>query len=282
MDTSASPQLRPGTEAFFFKRGPVGVLLVHGYSGSPGELRLFGEALAKRDFSVAAPLLTGHGSTPDAMFQVTWREWVTSAISSLAHLRAECRNLVIAGFSMGALIATVIAARVPADGVILMAPAFRLRGQPVVELADIAGRLKPWYYPLARADFANPAVREAVRGFAPEIDLDNPEVVEAVRKNAKVPIASIYELVRLQRRARRDLTYITAPALIMQGRHDRTVNPASAEEALRRIGSSDKQLIWFEHSDHQLTREREKELVWETVGAWIAARVQNSELKVQN
>lgn len=272
MDGQAA-QLRPGVESFFIERGPVGVLLLHGYSGSPGELREMAEFLAARGYSVAAPLFAGHGAGPEAMFEVGWQRWLADALVALAQLRRTCRKVVVIGFSMGALLASVLAARVPVDGVMLLAPALRLRGQVVVAYADVAARVKPWYYPLRRANFASPAVRAAVLGFAPGLDLDDPEVVAAVRSAARVPIGSVYELVRLQRRARRDLRHISAPALVMQGRHDRTVNPASAEKVYQLLGSSDKQLLWFEQSDHQLTREAEKEAVWDAAAAWIRDRV---------
>ncbi len=269
MDAPTVNHLRPGVESFVIERGPVGVLLIHGYSGSPGELREMGEFLATRGYTVSAPLLAGHGAGPEAMFEVGWQRWLLDALVALAHLRRTCSKIVVMGFSMGALLAVIIAARVPVDGVVLLAPALRLRGQVVVAYADVAARVQPWYYPLRHANFASPAVRAAVLGFAPGLDLDDPAVVAAVRRAARVPVGSVYELVRLQRRAHRDLRHITTPTLVMQGRQDRTVNPASAELAYRLLGSQNKQLIWFEQSDHQLTREAEKEDVWCTAAAWI-------------
>ena len=209
-----------------------------------------GEALHERGFTVAAPLLAGHGTTLDALFNVTWRDWLNSSFAPLAHLRAECDQIFIAGFSMGALLAVVLAARIPSAGVILMAPALRLRGQQVVNYADVAAFIRPWYYPLAIANFADPATQAAVRGFEPDIDFRDQARLESLRKEAKVPVRSIYELARLQRRARRDLPYVTAPALVMQGRLDKTLDPTGAEIALRCLGSTEKRLMWFDHSDH--------------------------------
>ncbi|MBC8163343.1 MAG: alpha/beta fold hydrolase [Roseiflexaceae bacterium] len=267
-----STSLRPRAAGFSIDRGDTGVLLIHGYSGSPTELRELGDYLAARGYSVAAPLLSGHGAGPDALFEVGWQRWLADALIELAWLRRRCRRVVVLGFSMGALLASVLVARVPVAGVILAAPALRLRGQPLIDYADVAARIQPWYYPLRHANFGDPAVRAAVLGFAPEIDLDDPAVVAQVRQAARVPIGSIYEMVRLQRRARRDLPHIHAPALVMQGRADLTVNPASAKQVHRLLGSQDKQLIWFEHSGHQLPREAEKEQVWQATATWIAAR----------
>lgn len=272
MEETPTHTIRPGAEPFFFSGSTRGVLLIHGYSGSPGELRGMGEFLARRGYTVHAPLLAGHGTTPDAMHGVRWEDWLASALAGLAQLRKQCESVIVTGFSMGALLTCVIAARFPVQGIILAAPALRLVGQSLIRFADVAARVQPWYYPLARADFSKPAVREAIRGFVPDADLDDPQVVEAIRKNAKVPIGSIYELVRLQRRARRDMPHVGAPALIMQGKLDRTVYPASAEAVQRLLGSHEKQLVWFENSGHQLTREGEKEAVWRTAAEWIEHR----------
>jgi carboxylesterase len=79
-----------------------------------------------------------------------------------------------------------------------------------------------------------------VRERAPEADLDAPAVIARLRREAKVPIGSLYELSRLQRAAQRDLRRSSAPALIMQGRRDQTVDPRSAVAVAAGIRSTDK------------------------------------------
>jgi carboxylesterase len=132
----------------------------------------------------------------------------------------------------------------------------------------------PWYYPLARANFASPAVRAAVLERAPEANLDDPAVVEQIRREAKVPVGSLYQLARLQRQACGDLALVRLPTLIMQGRNDQTVNPRSALDVAAGIRSPDQRLVWFEHSGHQLPREAEREAIWATAREWLDAHSQ--------
>jgi len=261
----------PRTTPFFEQRGPVGVLMIHGYSGSPDELRGMGVSLADAGYTVHCPLLAGHGGTPDDMFGVRWEDWLTSADAGLRLLHDHCRTVFVCGFSLGGLLALHMAARAPVAGLILLAPALQLRGGSLLRATGLLRYILPWYYPFAHADFASPAVREAVLERAPEANLDDPTVVEQIRREAKVPVGSLYELARLQRQTRGDLTRVRVPTLIMHSRNDETVNPRSAIEVAAGIRSRDQRLVWFERSGHQLPREAEREQVWATARAWLDA-----------
>jgi carboxylesterase len=258
--------------AFFDLRGPTGVLLIHGYSGSPEELRGMAASLAEAGYTTHGPLLAGHGGAPADLFMVRWEDWLASAAAGLQLLREHCQRVFVCGFSAGALLALHLAAHEPMAGLIALAPALRLRGGSLLPITGLLRHVLPWYYPLARANFANPAVRAAVREREPDANLDDPAVVEQIRREAKVPVGSLYELARLQRKVRGELARVQVPTLIMQGRNDQTVNPHSALEVAAGIRSRDQRLVWFEHSGHQLPREAERAAVWATARAWIEAR----------
>lgn len=275
-NTTSSAAMQSGTPVFT-QPGSVGVLLLHGYSGSPAELQPLGQTLAEAGYNIHAPLLAGHGSTPDALFGVRWEDWQRSAEDGLQYLRTMCPRVFICGFSAGGLLALRLAAREPVAGMITLAPALRLRGGGLLRLAGLLQYVMPWYYPLARANFNNPAVRAAVLERAPEAKLDDPAVVAAIRREAKVPVGSLYQLYRLQRAAQRDLPHIDVPTLIMQGRRDQTVDPRSAELVYRTIRSADKQLRWFEQSGHQLPKEAERTEVWAAALAWLNAHTSVAE-----
>ncbi|MEP7188353.1 MAG: alpha/beta fold hydrolase [Roseiflexaceae bacterium] len=257
---------------FFEQRGPTGILLIHGYSGSPDELRGMGTYLAGAGYTVHGPLLAGHGGAPADMLGVSWEDWLASANAGLRLLRERCHAIFICGFSLGGLLGLHMAAREPVAGLIALAPALRLRGGSLLRATGLLRHVMPWYYPLARANFASPAVRAAVLERAPEANLDDPTVVEQIRREAKVPVGSLYELARLQRQVRSDLALVRLPTLIMQGRNDETVNPRSAIEVAAGIRSADQRLVWFERSGHQLPREAEREAVWATAREWLDAQ----------
>jgi esterase/lipase len=92
------------------------VLLVHGFSGTPGELRPLAERLADQGYSVEAPLLAGHGGSQEELATVTWRDWVLSARTALEALRARCHTIAQVGFSMGGAITLYMAAHRPRTG----------------------------------------------------------------------------------------------------------------------------------------------------------------------
>lgn len=254
---------------FFERRGPVGVLMLHGYSGTPAELLPMAQALASAGYTTHGPLLAGHGGPPSDLLGATSDDWLASAAEGLERLRAHCRTLFVCGFSAGGLLALRLAAREPLAGIILLAPALRLRGGALLPLAGLLQHVVPWYYPLARANFADPAVRAAVLERAPDANLDDPAVVEALRREARVPIGSLYQLARLQRAARRDMARVAAPTLIMQGRLDTTVDPRSADLVASGVATRDTRLVWFERSGHQLPREAERAAVWNSARVWL-------------
>ena len=123
---------RPPEKTAPFTLGPrdakTAVLLVHGFTGSPWEVRPLGEALAARGYHVVAPLLPGHGGAPEAMLFVTWRDWLAAAEAALTSL-SSFERVVCSGLSMGGLLSVLLAARHPSrvSGLALMAPVVAVR-----------------------------------------------------------------------------------------------------------------------------------------------------------
>src|SRR5215210_2772252 len=83
---------------------PVACLLIHGFSGSPPEMRWLGGYLAGRGVRVEGVRLAGHGTEPEDLTYLTWRDWLQSAAEGLARLAQEGRKIVVIGFSMGGLL----------------------------------------------------------------------------------------------------------------------------------------------------------------------------------
>ena len=98
------PHLDPAP--FFLEGGPVGVLLVHGFTGSPPEMRLIGDHLHQRGFTVSGPLLPGHGTTVEDMNRCRWTDWTDHVEQSLADLQARCKRLTRFGLKSRRVAAT--------------------------------------------------------------------------------------------------------------------------------------------------------------------------------
>src|SRR5947207_15572 len=97
---------------FQFNRGqhPVGVLLIHGFTGSPPEVRPLGEYLAQQGLVVHGVRLPGHGTRPEDLLAVTWQDWAAHVREALDALHAECETVFVGGLSMGGLLTLYLGA----------------------------------------------------------------------------------------------------------------------------------------------------------------------------
>ncbi|MFC4768380.1 alpha/beta hydrolase [Effusibacillus consociatus] len=237
-------------EAFEFPGGKTGVLLIHGFTGTPSELRPMGEYLASKGVTVKAPLLAGHGTTPEQMMKTGMKDWIKSAGDAFFELQRKCDQVYVAGLSMGGALALHIAARLPVAGVIPMcAPVF---------LTDRRAKFSRFVVPFKKF--------HVHRGAHPEhIDM-------YLAGYKKTPIRCVTELLKLIRTVRNELREIKAPAFILQAEQDTTVRPESAEYIYKHIGSRQKQIKWYPNSGHILTVDHDREQVFEDVAAFLSSK----------
>jgi len=240
---------------FFFEGGPVGCLLVHGFSGSPPEMRPMGEFLAAKGLTVRGVRLAGHGTTPEDMATTTWRDWVASAEAGLRELEARCEQVFVAGLSMGGLLSLHLAAHHSVAGVIAM-------GTPAY-IADWRFRFVP---------LAQYFVRWVTHPM--ESDLTDPEAEERVFCYKRLPTRCIASLGQLIRLVRQELPQVKVPALIMQGEKDHHVPADSAQIVFEELGAADKELVWWSNSGHCITVDSEREAVWARAYEFIAKHSQ--------
>jgi len=223
--------------AFDLPGGPDAVLLLHGLTGSPFEMRHLAERLHQRGMRCRGPVMPGHGGDPRALAGLAWPVWVEGARRELASLGRPRRTFVV-GCSMGALVACALAHALPdrVDGLALLAPALRLSGGArlagLLALHTPLGGLLPPVPKLGGSDVRDREMRR-----------DNPTM-------PAVPLQAVGELIDLARHVDALLPGIAAPALIVAGRHDHTVKLSGARRLARRIGSGPAKLVVLERSFH--------------------------------
>ena len=195
--------------------GPRGALLLHGFAGTPPELRRLGEHLAANGWRCRAPALAGHALTPEDLERTTWSEWAASAREALDELETECEQVVVAGQSMGGTMALHLAAR---DD----------RVQAVATLAAPVW-LKDWR--LRLLPVAKHLVRWDVAGD--DVDLFWPEAVHELHSYGRRPTRAIRQLDLFCQTVRRELPLVRQPVLVMHGGRDRVIDPRNAADIER-------------------------------------------------
>jgi carboxylesterase len=208
----------------------TGCLLLHGYAGRPFEMSFLAEHLAAAGYCVDVPVLAGHDDDAEAFSRSRFMDWLASAGQALDRLEATCRQVVVAGFSMGGTLALALAQQRALAGVVtIAAPVFLCRLHPYFSpdpLLFASGILRHFRSSLP----ASPPKAES-RRIAPWKGYEGTHYVEPLH-SFKVAAAEV----------RRGLHRVTSPVLALHGTRDRAVHPDNAWEILTRVSSARREL----------------------------------------
>ncbi|MBC2714217.1 MAG: alpha/beta fold hydrolase [Desulfobacteraceae bacterium] len=233
MNKKASP--------FYLNGGSTGIMLIHGFTGAPPEMRLIGDYLHQRGITVSAPLLPGHGTYVEDMNRCQWTGWVNHAKQALTELQSNCDTVFIAGLSLGSLITLNLASEEEdLSGAILFSPSIKLTSKLIY--------LTPILKYLVRK------VKKPAEKYAKQ---------QADRQNWSYnerPMAAVHELLKIIHHTRPLLPEVKCPLLLIQSTMDDTIDPGCSRFIYDRIGSADKEMMTLTNSGHCLTIDVE----WET------------------
>lgn len=238
-----------GAEAFTLGEGPVGALLVHGFTGSPQGLRGLGEYLAERGIAVTGPRLPGHGTSWEDLSSRTSAEWSQTVEDSFHKLQAEKEEIFLVGLSFGAALALDLAARYPdrISGIVTIS-GFIITKDPRRFLSPLIRRVIKTLPPIA-GDIADPGSKEI--------------------SYERLPVLQADEVIRFGKRARTALPAVTAPMLIMHSKNDHTVHPSNANLIHDSVGSNTKEIVWFDRSYHVLPLDFDRDEVFDRTYKFI-------------
>jgi carboxylesterase len=225
------------------KNAHIGVLLVHGFTGSPASMRPWGEFLHSKGYTVRVPLLPGHGTVPEDLNKVKWQEWPTKVEYELNQLRKSCDVIFLIGLSMGGGTILNVAASYndSITGLVLVNPMIHLRGVPV-ELAFFLSRFQK--------------MRSSVGD-----DIKRPGITEWGYD--ALPTRGIHQLLKMLRVTRRNLKNVTVPVQLFHSVEDHTLPVTNTEIILSQIGSSNKTRIELVNSYHVATMDYDQELIFQ-------------------
>lgn len=228
---------------FDFAGGPHGVLLLHGFTGTPGHMRFIGENLRDKGYTVSAPILSGHGTQLSNLYSASWKKWLEEARMAYIKLRERCEKVTVAGLSMGGTLALILAEEYPVDGLICLSAAIRLHSG-FSWAAPIVIRMHPY---MMHTDT--------------EMDKKYDMLSEHDAGYEGMATGRIHDLRKLISLADKNLYAVVAPTLIVQPVNDRTVDARSAERIFSGITASDKEILWLRQSRHVCTIGPEREKV---------------------
>lgn len=244
-------EILDGAEPFLLQGGAQGILLIHGFTGSPAEMLLLGQFLNECGYTVLAPRLCGHGTSPEEMAGTNWTNWYHSVCDGYHLLRNICRRIHVVGLSMGGLLAMKLAMDYEVEKVVsLSAP---------IHIADPnLGLLPP------KEETAGLFIRKERRrfaGLAPRYSV----------AYSQTPLLSVHSLLSLIKSVTDGLPRLEKPLLIVQSKKDRTVLPNSGSYIYQHAGSAEKELFWLEDSGHLVTLDMERELVFKKIIEFIGS-----------
>ncbi|MET7762070.1 alpha/beta fold hydrolase [Streptomyces sp. NPDC005336] len=241
--------LLPGAEPFRHDGGEIGVLVCHGFTGSPQSVRPWADHLAARGLTVSLPLLPGHGTRWQDLAVTGWQDWYAEVDRELRALSERCERVFVCGLSMGGALALRLAAQHGSaiSGLALVNPGNKVH-DPLAVALPVMRHLVPSVKGIV-SDIAKPGAEES--GYH------------------RVPLHAVHSLRRFFRLVDAELPQVTQPLLVMHSRQDHVVPPVDSERILSQVSSRDVSERLLERSYHVATLDHDAEFIFEETDAFI-------------
>lgn len=241
--------VKPHAEPLSIDGGPVGVLLSHGFTGSPASMKPWGEDLARRGFTVRVPRLPGHGTTWKDLNRVGWDDWYGELDTVLTELRNRCERVAVCGLSMGGALALRLAELRPddVDALVLVNPAVAV---------------KNWRLSLV------PALKYALPSM-PGIGNDIKKPGTDEYGYARTPLHALHSQIRMWPTLRAELGQVTAPLLMFRSDEDHVVDGLSLGFIRDGVSSTTAEFVTLTDSFHVATLDHDAPVIFERSAAFI-------------
>ncbi len=253
MSSNSPVTVVPGAEPFAAEGGRTGVLLSHGFTGSPASMTPWAKHLADQGYTVRVPRLPGHGTTWKDMNRTRWEDWYGELDTALTELHAVCDRVVVAGLSMGGCLALRLAEQRPADvdALVLVNPA--------ISIARFDVKLVPalqWILP------AMPGIGNDIKkAGGDEIGYD------------KTPLKALASQLKMWKDVRANLGKVTQPLLFFRSDNDHVVDITSKGVILDGVSSSVKDFVELKDSYHVATLDNDAPMIFARTSAFIAEHI---------
>ncbi|MDQ0220252.1 alpha/beta fold hydrolase [Peribacillus cavernae] len=237
----------PGAEAYFLSGNSVGILICHGFNGTPQSMQYLCERFAKHGFTVYSLRLKGHGTHEEEMESCCQDDWMKDVEDGYRLLKQTCRKVFVIGQSMGGALAFDLAGKVDCDGVIAINAALKVPDyEPYRHLSS------PRFIPDGKPD------------------IRNSEAVEITYQ--RVPVKAVNELLFLMDRVKIALQKVTCPVLLFHSPEDHVVPAHCSYEIYHLISSKDKTMISLNNSYHVASLDYDRDKIAEEAISFMKVR----------
>lgn len=229
---------------FTFEAGPRAVLLLHGFTGNTADVRMLARYLQKQGYTCHAPLYKGHGVPPEELVLTGPDDWWQDVMEGYEFLRNRGHEeIAVGGLSLGGVFSLKLGYTVPVKAVIPMCAPMYLKSEETMYQG----------------------VLEYAREYK-QFEGKSPEQIEKeMIEFQKTPMKTLKALQQLMAEVRDNVDQVYAPLFVIQARHDKMINPDSANIIYERAISMQKELKWYEESGHVITMGPEKEMLHEDI-----------------
>jgi carboxylesterase len=224
--------------------GEIGVLLLHGFTGSPASMRPWAHFLHERGIAVRVPRIPGHGTKWQDLNRVKWQSWSERAERDLEELLKRYRRVFIFGLSMGGANTLHVAAKHTnrVAGIVLVNPMIHIP-DPTIKFIDVIKFITP----------KRPSVGD---------DIKKPGVTEWGYD--ALPMKGVAQLNRFLKKTRLKLHLVNCPVLLFHSTEDHVLPVSNTEIIMNEIGSKDKVRIELGNSYHVATLDFDAETIFES------------------
>ena len=246
------------------------VLLFHGMTGSPYEMKKYGQFLCSLGYDVYCDCLPGHGDKVEDIYTVTYKDWLNHAYKRFKELRGKYKEVYLSGLCLGAVLAVAVAEKYPdeVDGIVALSTTLFLDGWrlPWYKIFIPIGlsTIVRFYYTYPECEphgIKNERTRAVVKKLLEKSDVGMMDF----------PMTCIFELLKLSRKVRnkKSLNKVICPILFIHSEEDDLTLKRSAEVVYSGISSRDKDMLILKDSYHMVLYDNEKEFVFNTVGEFF-------------
>ncbi|TKJ17140.1 hypothetical protein CEE44_01225 [Candidatus Woesearchaeota archaeon B3_Woes] len=240
-----------GAEPYFIKKGKTGVLLLHGLTSTPQELRFLAKYLASKNFSVYAPLIKGHGTNVIDLARTKEKDWENSALKGFDKLSKSTNRVYVIGSSMGGNLSFRIATKRNVEGIVVMGTAMFFKRQL---FNKILFKFIKLFKNFVRKEYPDEKIKKLVKKKTQYMEF---------------PLNCISDLIKLIRISEKDLPKITAPSLIMQSSTDHILPKENAQWIYKHIGSVKKRIFMVPNSYHVFCIDKNRNIAFKEIYRFI-------------